>query len=219
MADAIREGRVTVNGKTAEDFRQPVDPRADRVTLDGRPLAARPEKPLCLMLNKPAGVLSTTGDERGGTTVLDILPGRYRRLRLYPVGRLDKDTTGLLLLTNDGDLTNQLTHPRYEHEREYLVRVDGTLSAAEKARLERGIMLDDGMTSRARVKDVGGKAFNYSITIHEGRKRQVRRMLARLGHGVRALKRVRIGNLLLGDLKEGEVRELTGREIARLLER
>ena len=219
MADAIRNGRVTVNGAVASDFRQPVNRRKDRVLLDGAPVGAAVEKPLCLMLNKPAGVLSTTADERGRRTVMDILPEKYRRLRLYPVGRLDLDTTGLLLLSNDGDLTNRLTHPRYEHEKEYLVRVEGKITPAEKQQLEHGIRLEDGVTSPAKVREISSTPFNYSITIHEGRKRQVRRMFAHLGYRVMALKRVRTGNLALGILKEGQVRELTAREISRLMER
>jgi len=219
MADAIRNGRVTVNGQVAEDFRLPVNVKTDRVQLDNHPVILAVEKPVCLMLNKPQGLLSTTEDERGGRTVLDILPEKYRRLRLYPVGRLDKDTTGLLLLTNDGDLTNRLTHPRYEHEKEYLIQIAEKLIPVEKQKLERGILLDDGMTSPAKIREVTVKPYNYSLTIHEGRKRQVRRMFARLGYRVLALKRVRTGNLTLGDLKDGEVRELTAREIALLLER
>jgi len=219
MADAIRNGRVTVNGQVASDFRQPVDRRKDRVLLDGVPIASAVDRPLCLVLNKPAGVLSTTADERGRRTVMDILPPKYRRLRLYPVGRLDLDTTGLLLMSNDGELTNRLTHPRYEHEKEYLVRVEGKLSVAERQMLERGVKLEDGMTSPAKIREVSLSPFNYSIAIHEGRKRQIRRMFAHLGHRVSALKRVRVGNLALGDLKEGQVRELTAREISRLMER
>jgi 23S rRNA pseudouridine2605 synthase len=219
MADAIRNGRVTVNGQVAESFNQPVDISSDRVQLGGAPVVSAREKPVCLMLNKPKDVLSTTRDERGGRTVLDILPEKYRRIRLYPVGRLDKDSTGLLLITNDGELTNRLTHPRYEHEKEYLLSITGKLTAVEKQRLERGIRLEDGMTSPARVREVSLKPFNYSLTIHEGKKRQVRRMFARLGYRVLTLKRVRTGNLTLGDLKEGQVRELSPREIAHLLER
>ena len=219
MADAIRNGRVTVNGQVAEDFRLPVNIKSDRVQFDNKPLVLTAQKSVCLMINKPAGILSTTEDERDGRTVLDIIPEKYRKLRLYPVGRLDKDTTGLLLLTNDGELTNRLTHPRYEHEKEYLVQIPGMLKTGEKQKLERGILLDDGITAPAKVKEVGVKPFNYSITIHEGRKRQIRRMFARLGYQVLALKRVRIGNLTLGDLKDGAIRELTASEVSRLLER
>jgi len=219
MADAIRNGRVTVNGQVAEDFRLPVNIKSDRVQFDNKPLVLTAQKSVCLMINKPAGILSTTEDERGGRTVLDIIPEKYRKLRLYPIGRLDKDTTGLLLLTNDGELTNRLTHPRYEHEKEYLVLIPGMLKTGEKQKLERGILLDDDITAPAKVKEVGVKPFNYSITIHEGRKRQIRRMFARLGYQVLALKRVRIGNLTLGDLKDGAIRELTASEVSRLLER
>ncbi len=162
--------------------------------------------------------MSTTRDERGRRTVLDIIPGKYRHLRLYPAGRLDKDSTGLLLLTNDGELTYRLTHPRFEHEKEYLLHIDSELRTSEKKKLERGIKLEDGLTSPAVVREVkSSPPFNYSITIHEGRKRQVHRMLMALGHRVLALKRIRMGNLTLGDLKEGAARELSAREVRKLL--
>ena len=148
---------------------------------------------------------------------MDMVPEKYRKMRLYPVGRLDKDTTGLLLLTNDGDLTNRLTHPRYEREKEYLVLIGGRLTREEMGKLSGGIELDDGKTSPATVKELKGvSAFNYSVTIHEGKKRQVRRMFAHVGHMVLALKRVRTGDLTLGNLKEGEVRELAPKEVAAL---
>jgi 23S rRNA pseudouridine2605 synthase len=219
MADAIRNCRVTVNGQVAENFRLPVNIKTDHIQLDNKPVVLTAQKSVCLMINKPAGILSTTEDERGGRTVLDILPEKYRKLRLYPVGRLDKDTTGLLLLTNDGDLTNRLTHPRYEHEKEYLVHIAEKLTGANKQKLERGIELDDGTTAPAKIREVSTSPYNYSITIHEGRKRQIKRMFAHLGYRVLALKRIRIGNLVLGDLKEGVTLELTAREISRLLER
>jgi 23S rRNA pseudouridine2605 synthase len=220
MADAIREHRVTVNGAVVEDFRYPVNTQSDRIQVNDKVITIIKEKPVCLVLNKPAGVLSTTKDERGRKTVLDLLPGKYKRLRLYPVGRLDIDTTGLLLLTNDGGLTNLLTHPRYEHEKEYYIKIEGKLTDSEKRTLERGVRLDDGVTSAAVVKEIKGvPSYNYSLIIHEGRKRQVRRMFAHLGRMVLALKRVRTGNLSLGNLKEGEVRELSPREVASLLER
>ena len=149
---------------------------------------------------------------------MDILPEKYRRLRVYPAGRLDKNSTGLLLLTNDGELTYQLTHPRFQHEKEYLVQLDRRLEPGGKRKLEQGLELEDGMTHPAPVREVKGlSAFNYSITIHEGRKRQVRRMFDRLGHRVLALKRIRIGNLSLGDLLEGKTSELSKKEIQSLL--
>ncbi|MBN1643364.1 MAG: rRNA pseudouridine synthase [Dehalococcoidales bacterium] len=218
MADAIKNGRVSVNGAVAENFRQPANLHTDRISLDGRPLKLEAEQVVYLMLNKPGGLLCTTSDERGRNTVLGILPEKYRRLRLYPVGRLDMDSTGLLILTNDGSLTYQLTHPKFEHEKEYLVQIEGALTSQEKQRLERGVKLEDGITAPALVKELRNSSpYNYSITIHEGKKRQVRRMFANLGYRVVALKRVRMGNLMLGNLEEGATRQLTVREIKALL--
>jgi len=217
LADAIRQGRVEVNGKVAEDFGYPLNVETDHVSIDKRPIDLKPRQAVYLLLNKPKGVLSTTSDERGRRTVLDILPENYRHLRLYPVGRLDKESTGLLLLTNDGELTHRLTHPSFEHEKEYLVSTNARIPASEKRRLEQGLELEDGITHRAIVKEVQAKPFNYSITIHEGRKRQVRRMFECLGHRILALKRVRMGNIQLGDLREGEIRELSAQEVQALL--
>ncbi|MBA7597599.1 Ribosomal large subunit pseudouridine synthase B [subsurface metagenome] len=219
MADAIKYARVTVNGAVVTDFRYPVNTAKDDIALDGKALDLKPKGTVTLMLNKPAGYISTLSDERGREKVTDLLPDRYRRLRLYPVGRLDKDSTGLLLLTNDGDLAYRLTHPRYEHEKEYLVQVQGRLKKNEMSRLEHGLDLDDGKTSPAKIREITIRPFNYSLTIHEGKKRQVRRMFAHLDYRVMALKRVRFGNLVLGELAEGKTRELSAREISSLLSR
>ncbi len=218
MADAIKQERVSVNGQVTTDFRHPLSP-TDRVTLDGRPLALQAQEHVILMLHKPAGFVSTLSDERGRGKVTDFVPPRYRHLRLYPVGRLDADSTGLILLTNDGDLAYRLTHPRYEYEKEYLVQVKGKLAPEEQRALQRGVRLDDGVTIPAQVSEAASPPFNYSITIHEGRKRQVRRMFAAVGHRVLALKRVRMGNLALGDLPEGHTRVLGRRELETLLSR
>ena len=137
-------------------------------------------------------------------------------MRLYPVGRLDKDSTGLVLLTNDGDLTFHLTHPRCESEKEYRGGIEGRLKPAEIKRLEKGIMLEEGPTHAARVKPVDIPPYNYSIVIHEGRKRQIRRMFAALGYRVTDLKRIRMGPLKLGTLPEGQTRELTPAELKAL---
>jgi 23S rRNA pseudouridine2605 synthase len=217
MADAIKQGKVKVNGATAESFNHPVDPAKDEVVFNGKPVNLKPEKIICLMLHKPAGVVSTVSDEKHRRTVIDILPETYRRYRLYPVGRLDIDTTGLLLLTNDGDLTYKLTHPRYEYEKEYYAAISGVLKAEEKQQFRRGLLLEDGMTHAAKIREISEPPYNYSVIIHEGRKRQVRRMFEHLRYGVQALKRVRIGNLTLGDLPEGKVRPLSAKEIAGLL--
>jgi 23S rRNA pseudouridine2605 synthase len=217
LADAIRQGRVKVNGKVVEDFSYLLNVETDRISIDGQLVDLKPKQKVYLMLNKPKGVMSTTSDERGRPTVIDILPENYRHLRLHPVGRLDKDSTGLLLLTNDGELTYRLTHPSFEHEKEYLVSINTRLQESEKLQLERGLKLEEGTTHRAIVKEVDGKPFNYSITIHEGRKRQVRRMFKHLGHRVLTLKRVRMGSVRLGDLQEGEARKLSAREVRMLL--
>ena len=217
MADAIRQNRVSVNGEPVTDFRHPVNVATDRISIDGRAVDLGTGPAVTLMLHKPEGVVSTVSDEMGRRKVADLLPEKYRRLRLYPVGRLDQDSTGLLLLTNDGDLTYRLTHPRFEHEKEYLVCIEGSLTAEEKRKLEQGLQLDDGMTHPARVGKAATPPFNYRITLHEGRKRQVRRMFAHLGHRVRALKRIRVGNLVLGNLPEGKTRELSAREVRALL--
>jgi 23S rRNA pseudouridine2605 synthase len=219
IADAIKNGGVKVNGRPVENFRHPVNPETDRVTVYGKPVDLKPRRTVYLMVNKPAGIITTTSDERGRSTVLDILPEKYRRLRLYPVGRLDKDSTGLLILTNDGDLTYRLTHPRFEHDKEYLIQIDGVLEPEDRRKLEKGIELEDGMTYPIVVKELKSPPFNYSITTHEGRKRQVRRMLANLGHQTLALRRIRMGSLNLGNLKEGAARELTDAEIRALLAR
>jgi 23S rRNA pseudouridine2605 synthase len=218
VTDAIKNGRVKVNGEPVENFRHPVNPETDRISINGKPVDLKPRRTVYLMVNKPAGIIATTSDERGRRTVLDIVPDNYRHLRLYPVGRLDKDSTGLLLLTNDGDLTYRLTHPKFEHEKEYLIQVDGALKPEDKRKLEKGIELEDGMTYPVVVKEIKSQPpFNYSITTHEGKKRQVRRMLANLGYQVLALKRVRMGSLNLGNLREGVTRELTPEEVHVLL--
>jgi 23S rRNA pseudouridine2605 synthase len=218
MSDAIKNGKVSVNGVIAENFRLPVNTEADRILFARRPIDLKAEQPIYLMLNKPDGLLCTTSDERGRRTILDILPEKYRRLRLYPVGRLDMDSTGLLILTNDGALTYQLTHPKFEHEKEYLIQIEGTLQPREKQNLEHGVKLEDGITAPAIIKELRSTPpYNYSLTIHEGKKRQIRRMFAHLGYRVLTLKRIRMGSLILGSLQEGQTRELTAREVKSLL--
>jgi 23S rRNA pseudouridine2605 synthase len=217
MADAIMQGSVQVNDCVVSDLRYAVDTEKDRITVDGRVVDIKSQKHVYLMLNKPADVLSTVSDERGRRTVIDILPEKYCNIGLHPVGRLDKDSTGLLLLTNDGDFTYRLTHPKFEKEKEYLLQIDGVLKPHEVNALWKGVELEDGMTHGAAVKSIrSAPPFNYSITLHEGRKRQVRRMFASLGHRVVALRRVREGDIVLGVLGEGHVRELSDGEVGRL---
>jgi len=197
----------------------PVFPGLDAITCDGKPVRFKPSEMLVFMLNKPLDVLSTTRDQRGRKTVIDLLPERYRSLGLYPAGRLDYDSTGLLILTNDGNLTYRLTHPRFEHEKEYHVTISAKLNDEQKEKLEKGMLLEDGMTYPAVIKEVHDAAYTYSITIHEGRHRQIKRMFMIVGHEVKALKRIRIGRLELGDLEEGQIKKLSQAEIGRLLRR
>ena len=210
----ISDGRVTVNGIPAV-LGMSVE-ETDDVRLDGKPLKPA-EKRVVLMLYKPRGVVSTSSDEAGRKTVqafVGDLP-----YRLYNVGRLDLNSEGLLLLTNDGELCNHLMHPRYGVEKTYRVVCDGTLSASEIAALTNGVQLEDGITAPAKVANIrrsttGGTAF--SITIHEGRNRQIRRMLEAVGHRTLRLKREAYGPLKLGDLRPGEWRYLSEEEIAAL---
>ncbi len=207
----IAEGHVVVNGRVVRELGTKVDPSRDHVKVNGRHLkAAQPY--VYLMLNKPKNVMSTLDDPEGRTTVKDFLHGV--NLRVFPVGRLDFDSEGLMLLTNHGDLTQALLHPRYHVPKTYLIKVKGMLTDEEIATLQQGVQLDDGMTSPAHVKKVRKAEQNswLEITIHEGRTHQVKRMLDAVGHPVLKLVRVKMGPLSLGDLAPGEFRYLTDRE-------
>jgi len=217
LAASIIGGQVTVNGEVITNLRHPVNSEHDTITVDGKAVKPKPTHHIYIMLHKPDGVLSTVSDERGRRTVTSFVPERYRHLRLYPVGRLDIDTSGLLLLTNDGDLTFRLTHPSFENEKEYLVQVKDKLKPEEVKQLAQGIRLTDGMTAPAVVREVkNSPPFNYSITIHEGRNRQIRRMFGVLGYPILALKRIRLGKLTLGNLREGEAREIPSQKIKQM---
>jgi 23S rRNA pseudouridine2605 synthase len=207
--DLVRAGRVTVAGQIVTDPARDVD-ESSGVLVDDEPVA--PEALEVHVLNKPAGVVSTARDTHGRPTVTEMVPsGR----RLYPVGRLDADTTGLILLTNDGALANKLTHPRYEVPRTYLARVARAPVPEHALRaLREGVELDDGMTAPARVRQPEPGVLE--ITIHEGRKRQVRRMCEAIGHPVGELTRIAFGPLRLGDLAPGRHRRLTAAEVERL---
>jgi 23S rRNA pseudouridine2605 synthase len=205
----IADGRVTVDGATVTDPARDVDARHD-VRFDGNAVVAEPRA--VYALNKPAGVVSTAQDPQGRRTVVQLVPSAQR---LYPVGRLDADTTGLILLTNDGELAHRLTHPSFEVPRTYraLVRHPPVKEPALRA-LREGIELEDGLTAPAKVRRLA--ADRLELTIHEGRKRQVRRMCEAVGHPVRALERVAFGPLRLGALEPGEHRRLTPAEVERL---
>src|SRR5881296_257023 len=213
----IAQGQVTVNGRVVRELGTRVDPERDHVKVNGRHLRA--VQPYAyLILNKPKNVISTLDDPGGRPTVKHLLPGVS--VRVFPVGRLDFDSEGLMLLTNHGDLAQALLHPRYHVPKTYLIKVKGVLTDEELKSLGRGVELEDGVTSPATVKKVRKAAQNswLEITIHEGRKHQVKRMLESVGHPVSKLIRVRFGPLTLRDLAAGEYRYLTDREANALRE-
>src|SRR5581483_10447839 len=210
----ISAGRVRVNGQVAI-LGQKADPSVDKITLDGKPLAA-PEKLTYIALYKPRNVISSIDDEVGRKTVRDLLPESGH---LYPVGRLDWDSEGLILMTNDGDLTNRLTHPRYGHEKEYKVLVARRPDPEQLETWRRGVVLEDGYkTAPAKVyAEAGaGKGAWLRVTMGEGRKHQIREIGSLLGLPVVRIVRIRIGTLKLGTLKPGEWRHLTVNEVAEL---
>ena len=207
--DLIADGRVTVNGDVAELGRR-VDPEHDHVEVDGVPISVR-EGLVYYLLNKPPGVVTTASDPQGRRTVVELVP---EEPRVFPVGRLDAETEGLLLLTNDGDLTHRLTHPSFGVEKEYLALVDGSPGRAALRRLREGVELDDGVTAPAKASLEPPNTL--TIVIHEGRNRQVRRMCDAIGHPVLRLVRTRIGPLTDRTLKPGEWRDLTQAEVRAL---
>lgn len=210
----ISAGRVKVNGAVAE-IGCTVEP-GDKVEFDGRLLTAKTER-VVIMLNKPQGVVCTCSDPEGRKTVIDYV--KDLPYRLYNVGRLDYDSEGLILLTNDGDLAYRMTHPKFEMDKTYHVVCSGTLDQRDISRLQSGITLDDGVTSPAQVNNVqirrDGKS-ELDITIHEGRNRQVRRMIAAVGKETLLLRRIKEGPLELSELKKGQWRFLTEQEIMTL---
>jgi pseudouridine synthase len=212
----VLDGRVAVNGVVTREPGTLADPGADRITVDGRPLPA-PEAAHYLLLHKPAGVVTTVRDPRGRPVVTDLLP-RDVRARVYPVGRLDADVEGLLLLTNDGALTHRLLHPRYALPRVYEAEVAGRVSPEDLPRWRAGVTLDDGpaVPLAAEVLRTTAAASLVRLTFTEGRKHEVKRYCEALGHRVRRLRRVGFGPLTLGTLPRGACRRLTPRELAAL---
>jgi 23S rRNA pseudouridine2605 synthase len=204
------EGRVTVNGHTVTELGTKADPAVDDIRVDGRRIRP-PERKRYLLLNKPRGFVSTRSDPQRRPTVIDLLKGV--REYVYPVGRLDYDSEGLLLLTNDGDLVARLTHPRHGVERVYEARVRGEPDARSIERLAKGVVIEGRRTAPARARMVRGA---IELTLREGRKRQVRLMCEAIGHPVLRLKRVRFGPIADDRLKPGQFRELTPGEVARL---
>ena len=209
--ELIVEGKVKVNGQQAE-LGCRVEVEADLITVDGAPIGVRPDF-VYYLLNKPVGVVTTADDPQRRPTVVDMVPTDPR---VFPVGRLDADTEGLLILTNNGELTHRLTHPSFGIEKEYVAVVKGNPSRSSLRLLREGVDLEDGKTSPAKFASIGEETIR--LTIHEGKNRQVRRMCSAIGHPVKRLIRTRIGSLSDRSLSPGEWRELTMAEI-RSLER
>lgn len=212
--DLIKQGRVKVNGTVITDMGNMVS-EADAVEVDGIAIEAEAEK-VYIMLNKPVGYVSSAKDQFGRQTVLDLVKDINKRL--YPVGRLDYDTSGLILLTNDGDFTYRMTHPKHEIGKVYEALISGVPSSEELMRFETGLEIEDYITSPAQISIIHTKGNNtlVRVTIHEGKNRQVRKMCLAIGHKVITLKRITIGPIALGDLSEGKWRKLTPDELKSL---
>jgi pseudouridine synthase len=217
----IVEGRVSINGRTASELGTKADPEVDDIRVDGRRIRT-PERRRYILLNKPGGYITSRSDPQHRRTVIDLLRAAGVRDYVYPVGRLDYDSEGLLLLTSDGDLAARLTHPRHAVPREYEVQVKGVPDRHALNRLERGVMIEGRKTAPARVRlrkvfeGPRGEQAVLSVILHEGRKRQLRNMCDAIGHPVVRLRRVRIGPIADARLKPGEFRDLTPREVALL---
>ena len=216
----IRQGRVAVDDVIVTALGSRADPARRRITVDGKPLPKRRRRATTILINKPKGVVTTMRDPQGRPTVADLVGAHFRQ-RLFPVGRLDLDTEGALILTDDGDLAQRLLHPKYGIERTYLAVVKGRVRPAALARLREGIEIDGRRTSpaRAELRTSSGGQSKLIITIHEGRKRQVRKMCAAVGHPVLHLKRLAYGGLELGSLPPGGYRRLGKKDLQRLFSR
>ncbi len=221
--ELIAAGRVQVNGAIVTTQGTRIHPERDTVLVDGKPVLPS-ARHVYLLLHKPTGYVSTAHDPQGRPTVLDLLPPGLRSLRVYPVGRLDIDTSGLLLLTNDGDFAQRLTHPRYAMQKHYQALVQGCPSESTLAALRSGVTIteDKGHSHKTAPAQVhllrkAGTNCWLALTIHEGRKRQLRRMLAAIGHPVLELIRVGVGPLELGDLPAGKWRNLTNDEVTAIM--
>ena len=213
----IEEGRVKVNGKKVTEQGTKVETGCDTVTVDNKPVEIK-DKKYYIMLNKPAGYVSTAKDQFDRPTVVDIVKEEVGT-RIFPVGRLDYETEGLLLMTNDGDFTYKITHPKFQKDKTYIAVINGGIAIPDLNRLRKGVRVEDYTTSPAQVEimDAAGGKTAIKITIHEGRNRQVRKMFDALGYTVIALKRIKIGELELGNLPIGRWRHLTSHEINCLL--
>ncbi len=203
----IQSGKIKVNGEVITQLGFRVDEAKDEVAFENKPVSYE-EKKIYVLLNKPMGYVTTVDDERGRKTVMDLIPVRER---VFPIGRLDKDTEGLLLLTNDGDLCHKLTHPRFSVEKVYQATIDKTVKESDRRRLEHGIMLDTGMTAPCKIR-FRSKG-TVEVMLHEGKKRQVRKMFQTLGYDVLHLVRIRFASITLANLNVGQWRHLTAKEL------
>jgi len=212
----IQAGRVQVNGKVLTSLGTTIDLKHDKILVNGEEISPPPRR--TILFSKPAGIITSTHDTHDRLTVMDLLPRSLQVMGVVPAGRLDQDTEGLLVLTNDGDLAHRITHPSFETEKEYDVLVVGAPSRGSIQRLEGGIQIAGEMTSPARIKTIAaeGNRTRLSVVLREGKKRQVRRMFESIGNEVIHLRRVRIGGLHLGDLPSGEWRDLSPEEILSL---
>lgn len=211
----IVAGRVTVDGEVVNRLGARADSAVNKICVDGRQLHFDEEK-IYLLLNKPEGYLSAASDKRGRATVLDLV--KEISARIYPCGRLDLNSAGLLLMTNDGDLMNKLLHPKFKVAKTYRVKVEGELTAEKISRLCAGVELEDGLTSPAEVNVINAdkNSATLEITIHEGRNRQIRRMLAAVGCNVKKLTRIKFAGLTLEGVAVGKFRKLTSAEVKKL---
>lgn len=209
----IADGRVRVNGKTVAEQGVKVEIGCDKVELDGVLLKAENKK-IYIAVNKPAGYVTTVNDQFDRPTIMDLVKKEIHT-RIFPVGRLDYDTEGLILMTNDGEWANKVTHPRFESEKKYYAVLKGVLKISELNRIRRGVVIDGKKTSPAEceIMEIESGMTLVEIVIHEGRNRQVRKMFEAVGHPVKALRRDRIGNVELGNLPQGRWRYLTSGEI------
>lgn len=213
--ELIRSGVVRLNGKVVTELSTKVDPENDKVTVQGKPIALV-EKKIYILMNKPKDAITTMSDEKGRTTVMDFLKTKYR---VFPIGRLDRNTTGVLLFTNDGDFANALLHPRYEIEKMYRVTLDKQITDVDLKKLRKGIQLEDGIARGKMVEVIeGSKRKKVLLTICEGRNREVRRMFEALGYDVRQLDRVSFAGLTPLGVPRGKWRFLTQGEIRQLKE-
>lgn len=210
--ELITQGKVKVNGKAVKTLGAEVDEYNDTVTVDGKKIVPV-SRYIYIMFHKPKGCVCTTQDDKGRKTVMDYLE-EFKDKRIFPIGRLDYDTEGLLLLTNDGDFSNRLTHPSGEVPKTYVAKVQGLINESELARLRNGIVLDGVKLHRSKIKllDKEGDVARYEVTIYEGRNRQIHRMFESIGKEVVFLKRIKIGDVKLGGLSRGAFRYLTEKE-------